>query len=49
MLPKVEVLAGRDKGKQGVVTVIAKRRNSVMVEGMYTVSETQSIGECSCN
>ena len=34
------MLSGRDKGKQGVVCVVAKRKNSVMVEGMKTVSET---------
>ena len=34
------MLSGRDKGKQGVVCVVAKRKNLVMVEGMKTVSET---------
>ena len=37
------MLSGRDKGKQGVVCVVAKRKNSVMVEGMKTVSETPTI------
>ena len=34
------MLSGRDKGKLGVLCVVAKRKNSVMVEGMKAVSET---------
>ena len=34
---QVEVLSGRDKGKQGVVSLVARRKNSVMVEGVNTV------------
>ena len=40
---QVEVLAGRDKGKQGVVSLVARRKNSVMVEGMNAVSECVSV------
>lgn len=32
----VEVLSGRDKGKQGEVCLVARRKNSVMVEGTNT-------------
>jgi len=31
---KVEVLGGRDKGKQGVITTIIKEKNQVLVEGV---------------
>ena len=37
------MLSGRDKWKQGVVCVVAKRKKSVVVEGIKTVTETQTI------
>ena len=32
------MLEGKDKGKQGLVSLVARRKNSVMVEGLNTVS-----------
>lgn len=34
---QVEILTGKDKGKQGVVSLVARRKNSVIVEGMNAV------------
>ena len=33
----MEILTGKDKGKQGVVSLVARRKNSVIVEGMNAV------------
>ena len=35
---QVEVLSGKDKGKQGQVAVVARKLNQVIVQGMNTVS-----------
>lgn len=40
ILLQVEVLVGRDKGKQGIVEKIVYERNWVFVEGLNYVSET---------
>ena len=34
---QVEVLCGRDRGKQGHVAVVARRLNKVIVQGLNTV------------
>lgn len=34
---QVEVLSGRDRGKQGHVAVVARRLNKVIVQGLNTV------------
>lgn len=36
MIPQVEVLTGRDKGKQGIVSAVIQERNWVVVEGLNT-------------
>ena len=38
VLVQVQILAGKDKGKQGKVNQVIRVRNSVMVEGLNTVS-----------
>jgi hypothetical protein len=35
---KVEILTGKDAGKQGIVNAIIKQRNWVFVEGLNCVS-----------
>ena len=37
-IPQVEILAGKDKGKQGNVSVVARRQHQVIVSGLNTVS-----------
>ena len=37
-IPQVEILAGKDKGKQGKVSVVARKQHQVIVSGMNTVS-----------
>ena len=32
------MISGKDKGKQGLVSLVARRNNTVMVEGVNTVS-----------
>ena len=32
------MLSGKDKGKQGAVSMVARLKNSVMVQGVNTVS-----------
>ena len=39
MLPQVEVLEGKDAGKQGKVVQVIRQRNWVVLEGLNTVSE----------
>ena len=41
ILLQVQVLSGKDQGKQGQVSVVARKLNKVIVQGMNTVS-------CSC-
>lgn len=42
VLFKVEILAGKDKGKQGKVIQVFRHRNWVILEGLNTVSKCQS-------
>ena len=42
VLFKVEILAGKDKGKQGKVTQVFRHRNWVILEGLNTVSKRQN-------
>lgn len=39
ILPQVEILEGKDAGKQGKVVQVIRQRNWVVVEGLNTVSE----------
>lgn len=39
---KVEILAGKDKGKQGKVIQVFRHRNWVILEGLNTVSKHQN-------
>lgn len=41
VLFKVEILAGKDKGKQGKVIQVFRHRNWVILEGLNTVSKCQ--------
>lgn len=38
-LPQVEILEGKDAGKQGRVVQVIRERNWVVLEGLNTVSE----------
>ncbi|KYQ60436.1 putative 39S ribosomal protein L24, mitochondrial [Trachymyrmex zeteki] len=42
---RVEVLVGKDKGKQGIVKDIYQERNWIIVEGLNTKLECQKIGK----
>ncbi|EEC06100.1 ribosomal protein L24, putative [Ixodes scapularis] len=42
---RVEVLVGRDKGKQGIVNYIVKERNWVVVEGLNCVRGSHRVSE----
>ena len=35
--PQVHVISGRDKGKQGIVQEVVRKKNSVVVEGLNLV------------
>lgn len=39
-LPQVEILAGKDKGKQGKVIQVFRHRNWVILEGLNTVRKS---------
>lgn len=39
LFPQVEILEGKDAGKQGKVVQVIRQRNWVVVEGLNTVSE----------
>ena len=41
---QVQLLAGRDKGKQGKVVTIDRKHNRLYVKGMNTVSSQDMIG-----
>lgn len=38
---KVQVIAGKDKGKQGVVTSVLPKKNRVIIEGLNIVKKHQ--------
>lgn len=42
VLFKVEILAGKDKGKQGKVIQVFRHRNWVILEGLNTVSKRRT-------
>lgn len=39
IFPQVEILEGKDAGKQGKVVQVIRQRNWVVVEGLNTVSK----------
>ena len=43
----MEILSGKDKGKQGRVSVVARKLNKVIVEGLNTVSYGTKLTLCS--
>lgn len=44
VLPQVEILEGKDAGKQGKVVQVIRERNWVVLEGLNTVSEEWGCG-----
>lgn len=44
VLPQVEILEGKDAGKQGKVVQVIRERNWVVLEGLNTVSEAWGCG-----
>jgi len=46
---QVEILTGKDNGKQGRVSMVMRPRNAVIVEGLNTVSIVHtSVQACVC-
>lgn len=43
----MEILEGKDAGKQGKVVQVIRQRNWVVLEGLNTVSERMRIGKSS--
>ena len=45
---QVQILAGKDKGRQGQVSIVMRPRNAVIVEGLNAVSTLVCVCLCVC-
>ena len=45
---QVEILAGKDKGKHGRVSMVMRPRNALIVEGLNAVSIVCTVCVCVC-
>ena len=45
---QVQILAGKDKGRQGQVSIVMRPRNAVIVEGLNAVSTCVCVFVCVC-